>query len=122
MQPSWEKKSLEEQQRVNELIDEIGYSEGQRRIDEMVFGDDAFADQNERRALPGSGVPGVLGSPFRSGYGGQAYVFFYYTLGIVVIALIAFGVHTCAHMNQAQPTPTSVSAPGSNTLITPGAP
>lgn len=102
MQPSWEKRMLEDQQETNQLLDELGYSEGQRKLDEMVFGDDAFIDQNERRPLPTKSL-GLLGSPYRSGYGGHVYAFFYYALGTLVVVLLALGIRTCAHLTAHMP-------------------
>jgi hypothetical protein len=101
MQPSWEKKMLEDQQETNALLDEIGYSEGQRRLDEMVFGEEAFEHRSARRPLPGGRV-GLLGSPYRTGFGGHIYAFFYYALGLLALALVAAVIHTCAHWGGAQ--------------------
>jgi hypothetical protein len=107
MQPSWEKRMLEDQQRTNELLDEIGYSEGQRQLDEMVFGDAAFEDNSARRPLP-TKTHSLLGSPYRTGYGGHVYAFFYYALGVLGLALVAFVFRACVHAS-AGPTAPAVT-------------
>ena len=88
---------LDDQRETSEILDEIGNSEGQRVLDEMVFGEAAFIDQNERRPLP-SQPHSLLGSPYRAGYGGHVYAFFYYAVGVLVLVVVATVIHTCASL------------------------
>lgn len=118
---SWERKQWEEEQKTQQLLDELGYSEGQRMADELFHGDAAL--DTDWAAQRRSGPHGwLLGSPYHRGLGGQVY-FLMWVIGIcAVIAIAAFSVRGWVAWQTARQQSPAVQSPPAATTPAAGTP
>jgi hypothetical protein len=90
---SWERRMLEEEQKTQALLEELSYSQEQRRADELFHGDAALDEEWQAQQQP-SPFGWLLGSPYHRRLGGQIYAYLWFIGICLALGLLGFGLKT----------------------------
>lgn len=101
---SWERKLWEEEQKTQALLEELSYSQEQRRMDELFHGDEALdADWAAQRRDSPAGW--LLGSPYHRRLGGQVYAYLWFIGLCLLLSIVVFSVRGWVKWQSAQSQP-----------------